>query len=464
MRCVRYIISIFCLTGCTVGPTYQATSQVDSLSQRQWHSPLPHNGEIANLETWWRQFDDPVLTGLIDQAEQHSPTLDAALARVRQARASAAGANAGLYPTLTLSGSSSRSKTESSGITSRKTTNQATIDAGWEIDLFGRKRSAIKQSRAQLASAESSWNDARVTLAAEVALAYVDERACQASLLIQSERMESQRTTWNLARIKLTAGLDAETDSDLAEAAYQASINQLEAQKGQCRQKQNLLSLLTAQPITDVAPLLETASPTVPLPREVSIQSVPANIVTQRPDVAAAASNLAAAGAAIGVAAANQYPSLSLNGIISLTKTLGTAAITTWSFGPALSLPLFQGGALAAEVERSEAVYEEARANYRSTVLTAVREVEDALTRLDTIGRRMEAAERSAIKYKDYLVTQEISYKVGNASLIELEQARRSAYAAEDTLTAARLERAQAWVSLYKSLGGGWHADTTTTR
>ena len=276
--------------------------------------------------------------------------------------------------------------------------------------------------------------------------------------------MESQRTTRDLAGIKQTAGLDTGTDRDLAEAAYQASINQLEAQKGQCSQKRNLLSLLTAQTVTSVAPLLETASATVPLPREVSIQSVPANLVTQRPDVAAAANNLAAAGAAIGVSAANQYPSLSLNGIISLTKTLGSAAIRTWSFGPALTLPLFQGGALAAEVKRSEAVYEEAEANYRNSVLTAVREVEDALTRLDTIGRRMAAAELSASKYKDYLATQEISYKVGTASLLELEEARRSAYAAEDTLTAARLERAQAWISLYKALGGGWHAETETTR
>jgi multidrug efflux system outer membrane protein len=471
-------LSAFLISACAVGPDYDPVRVESALVDQEWHGALPHGGKVADLTRWWFQFDDPVMTLLIERAENDSPTLDAALARISQARASLRKSDASLFPTATGSASVTRTLTsvgsgaarQTSGLgggTTQQTTGMggaawqtaktAGLDAGWEIDLFGGKRRAVEQSEAQLQSNEASWHDARVSLAAEVADAYVNYRACQSDRGLYEQRFSSQSDTLGLVSLKADAGLVSASDRDLSEASAADIASTLENQKGVCAQKFNLIAQLTGVPSDDLSHILSTKPDEVPVPRAAEITALPAVAIEQRPDVAVAERNLAAASAAIGVAEAERFPSLSLSGAISINKTSGSSNVSTWSFGPSLSLPIFNAGSLEAEEDRTRAVMDETVATYRKTVRAAVNEVEDALARLDAVNRRMKQAESSVDRYHRYLNATEANYKAGSVSLLDLEETRRTVYSAEETLVAARQEQAEAWIAMYKAVGGGWN-------
>ena len=447
------------LSACMVGPDYHKQVPDTALIDKTWHAPLPHGGTTADLANWWQQFDDPVMTDLILKAQTSSPSLDQALARVRQARALVTENKATLLPTLNGTASVTRGQTGAAGRTLQQTTTIAALDAGWEIDLFGGRRRGIEQTKAQLQSTQAGWHDARVTLAAEVADTYVLVRACQNDLQVLERRVKSQNDTLGLVNLKTKAGFSSTSDSDLSAATAAEALNNLESQKGICAQDVNRLVQLTGQPAAEIDAALASAKGTVPQPRATDIFSIPAKTLDQRPDVAVAERNLAAASAAIGVATAAEYPSFSLGGAIGINKVSGSSNVSTWSFGPVLSLPIFNGGALKAETERTRGVFDENLAIYRQTVRVAVNDVEDALARLDAVNRRMGAAEQSVDRYRKYLASLESSYKAGVSSLLDLEDARRTVYNAEENLIIAKQERAEAWIALYKAAGGGWSGD-----
>ncbi len=456
MKALSVCVVMFLLTGCAVAPDYEPIKVEKALVDKEWHSTLPHGGKITDLTHWWAQFDDPAMTRLIEHAEASSPTLDAALARVNQARASARKSDADLFPSVTGSASNTRRQSAAIGGTNVQTVNTASLDALWELDLFGGKRRGVEQSEAQLGANEARWHDARVTLAAEIARDYVDYRACEKTAKLYERRLASQTSTEKLVYYKVKSGLSATTEGDLSKASMLNVASMFEQQKGVCAQKLNLLAQMTTLPITELRNILASASARVPVPREADILNVPAVTIEQRPDIAVAERNLAAASAAIGVAEASRYPSLSLTGSIGLNQTSGSSTLSIWSFGPALSLPIFNAGALEAEADRTRAAYDEARATYRETVLKAVREVEDALTRLEAINSRMKQTEASVEYYHRYLETTEISYKSGTTSLLDLEETRRTVYSAEQSLIEAQQEQADTWIALYKAVGGGW--------
>lgn len=205
--------------------------------------------------------------------------------------------------------------------------------------------------------------------------------------------------------------------------------------------------------------MLAAARGAIPSPHGFEIDSIPARVIAQRPDIAEAERNLAAASAAIGVAEAARYPSFSLTGSIGISRSSGDSTVSSWGFGPALSVPVFNAGALSAEAARTRAVYEETQAAYRQAVRGAVHEVEDALSRLSVAGRRLTQAEMAVDEYRSYLRAIEAGYEAGTSSLLDLEDTRRTVYGAEDTLIAARQERVQAWIALYKAAGGGWNGE-----
>ena len=451
------------LTACAVGPDYEPVTTDSALVDKEWHGVLPHSGRVADLTRWWSQFDDPSMTQLIERSEMNSPTLDAALARINQSRSSARKSGAALLPSITGSASSTRSHSEggsAGSVSLTQTTNAASLDAQWEIDLFGGKRRALEESEAQLQSSEANWNDARVTLAAEVADAYVQYRACQNTVDLYERRLDSQSSTLSLVDFKVKTGLSAASDGDLSRASTLNDAGMLENQRGVCSQRFNLIAQLAAIPASELEKILTTAPSQVPSPRETDVLDVPAKTIEQRPDVAVAERELAAASAAIGVAEAARYPSFSLSGAIGINKTTGSTDVSTWSYGPALSVPIFNAGSLAAEADRARAVFDEKLAAYRETVRKAAKEVEDALARLDAVNRRMKQAESSVDHYRQYLKAQEASYKSGAISLLDIEETRRAVYNAEQSLIEARQERAQAWIAMYKAIGGGWKSSS----
>jgi NodT family efflux transporter outer membrane factor (OMF) lipoprotein len=192
------------------------------------------------------------------------------------------------------------------------------------------------------------------------------------------------------------------------------------------------------------------------------LKAVPAEVVRQRPDVASRERDLAAASAAIGVAEANRYPSLKLAGSLGFSDGGGSSA-STWSFGPSLSLPLFDGGARSAAVDGARASYEIAYAQWRNTVRNAVTEVEKTLVQLDNTGQRTLQAEGAAREYRRYLTGADAQRQAGTISLLTFEEARRQALAAQLELIGLQRDKVIHWVALYKALGGGWDLSTSAT-
>ena len=444
--------------GCAVGPNYRLPDATTVGVPAGWHAKLPHAGDVTELTQWWRRFDDPVLTHLIATAEQNSPTLALAVGKVRAARASVESSRGALFPSLSGSGSVTRGKDQFAAAPGLTTTKSASADAAWELDLFGGNRRSLEVNKARLASAEADWHDARVTLAAEVADAYTLAREYQNLLSLYTEEFASRQATEQLTALKIREGLTASSDALSIEASTASSANTRESQKGLYAQQINLLVSLTGLSYAKIENAFGEQGD-IPQLRDAITLALPASIVSQRPDVRSSERQLAAASADIGVAIADRLPSLTLGGAIGINATRAGGSTTTqrtWSFGPSLSVPLFTGGRAAAKVESARASYDQALASYRSSVLTAVKEIEDALVRIDTIGQRAAFAEKATANYRAYFVALEESYRAGRSSLLELEDARRQSLASQETLFAVRLEQAQSWIALYKAAGGGW--------
>jgi len=310
----------------------------------------------------------------------------------------------------------------------------------------------------------ADWHDARVSLAAEVATTYLDYRAGRLKEQYYKEQAASQDKTSELTALSAKAGFSSQADASLARASAAGTRSTALAQKAACEVLVKSLVALTGLAEPELRRLLGTATPELPQPESLKVNSIPAELLRQRPDLVSAERSLASASAQIGVAEAQRYPSLSLSGSITLSAASGTALTAPWSFGPSLSVPVFNGGKLAAGVKSAQADYDSALAGYRQTVRDAVKEVEQALVRLDSMAGREAEALTSAAGYRAYLLATEQNWRVGRASQLDLETARRSAIGAEITLLELKQSRLEYWVALYKAVGGGWNTGKGETK
>jgi NodT family efflux transporter outer membrane factor (OMF) lipoprotein len=442
------------LAGCAaVGPDYRAPV---AETPAQWSVPTPHGGSVQRLGEWWRQFDDPVLARLQQAAEQDSPTLAVAWGNVEVARATLASASAGTVPSVSgnLSVSRSRQRTVGTG-----TTRAASVDASWELDLFGKVRRKVESAQAQVEARQSDWHDARVTLAAEVASNYVEYRACGLLVDIYEQELVSIEQTAQATESLVRAGLSPSTDGALARATRASTTSSLISQRSQCEGLVKALTDLTGLPDGELKALLAGAGSALPRTPGFAVQSVPAQLLRQRPDIASRERDLAAASAEIGVVQADLYPSVQLGGSIGLSVTGGNP-FTTWSFGPSLSVPLFDGGSRRAAVASARASQEIAYAQWRDAVRNAVKEVEQALIGLDDANRRVVQAEQAAEEYRRYLVGAEAERRAGTISLLTFEEARRQSLSAQLELIGLQRDQVTYWITLYKALGGGWDRES----
>ena len=445
------------LCGCAVGPQYRAPA-VAAPSRFQSEPPAGAEAADTDLNAWWAQFDDPLVARLVHAAVLDNPTLAQARARVAQARAQLGGSQGALLPAIDANGSVIRSKALAApGATTIGTATTRSLDASWELDLFGGLRKGAEAADARLAARIADWHGARVSLGAEVATTLLGLRACEATSALLAEDLRSRQQTGQLTGLKIRAGLTATGDAVLSEASIADGRQRLQAQQLECELTIQALVELTGIDTDRLRPLL-AQSAGLPRPRGIEVRQVPAEAVAQRPDIAAGERDLAAAAAEINVAEANRYPRLTLTGSIGQTglRSGGSSATTgNWSFGPSLSLPLFDGGRRRAAVDAAMARYQEAEALYRQRVRGAVRDIEQALLRLDSFARRETDAAAAARDYERYFQTREEKFKAGNGSLFELEDARRSMLSARQTLIGVQRERVDAWIALYKALGGG---------
>ena len=433
----------------------------------QWHAPLPHNGTLTDLRSWWAQFDDPVLIELIESAQTANPTVASARSRILQARATRVAAGAALGPTLDAVGSAARGNSQPPAPLA--TTVQAGLQTAWEIDLFGANRATSEAAQARLEGAQAGWHEARVSVAAETANSYVNLRTCEQQAVVTRNDATSRAETARLSELSAKAGFTAPATAALARASAAEGSARATQQRALCDIEIKSLVALTAIP----EPLLrQKLAPVWIEPARaggLAVPSVPAQVLAQRPDVYTAEREVAAASAEVGNAEAQRYPRLSLSGSIAVgsARTGGeTVSLQTWSIGPlAVTMPLFDGGRRAANVDAAQARYEESAALYAARVRQAVREVEEALVTLESARLRTEDARTATEDYRVSFNATEARYRSGLASLVELEDARRTALAAETAWVALQRERVAAWIALYRALGGGWtRPDATAAR
>lgn len=423
-----------------------------------WQAPLPHQGSLQALSQWWTRLNDPLLVELIAAAQAISPGLAQAQSRVAQARASQVASRAALGPTLDGQAQASRGFNEQ--LATLATTAQAGLQASWEIDLFGANAAAKSAADRRLEGAQALWHEARVSVAAEVAQQTSSLRTCQAQWALAERDAHSRRETARLSSLSERAGFTAPATAALARASAADGTARAAQQRMQCDVDTKTLVALTGWDEPALRIRLQTAPPPAAPDGLFAIATVPAEVLAQRPDVYNAEREVAAAHADLGQAQAQRYPRLSLTGTVGAAwvRTGGvTTDLSTWSIGPlALSVPLLDGGRRAAQVDAAQARYTEAAALYRARVRQAVSEVEQALVRLQGTAERSESARSAASGYRASLDATTARWRAGLASLVELEDARRTALAAENALLALQHERQLAWIALYRAAGGGW--------
>ncbi len=343
------------------------------------------------------------------------------------------------------------------------TAQQSTLQAAWEIDIVGANRAVNRAAQAQFEGLQAGWHDARVIVAAEVAQVYYGLRACVQLLEVARQDTQSRMQTADSTTAGVQAGLIVPSVAALARASAAEARARENQQATACEVQRKALVALTGLEEPALRSKLEAASQHSHLRKGFAISSVPAQTITQRPDIIAAERDIMVASAQVGSAKAQRYPRLTLAGSIGALRynSMGVeSTLDTWSFGPlALSVPVFDAGQRRANVSVAETRYNEAVIGYRAKVRNAVREVEEALLNLASTQARTQEAQTASQGYTEYLQSTMQRYDQGMASLMELEEARRVALAAQSALLSLDFESKRAWITLYRAVGGGFQPD-----
>lgn len=452
------VMTLGLVSGCTtLGPDYQPPSGNDLKMPSSWSTGTalaqPETASQAS-EPWWSALNDKELESLVQAALASSPTREAAVARVAEARASQAQVVANGWPAANLTAADKRNK-QAAGLTTDATAN---IGLSWELDLFGAVRRGTEGAQARTQRSQADLANAHLSLAADVADAYSSYRQCQAALELATDDLQSRQETARLTSLKEEAGFVAPYLAARAQATAAEGLTVLSATRAQCERSLNLLVRLTGLPKVELEARLRPATG-IPAPRSLDVR-LPQEVLHARPDLVMAERAVAASVADIGLAQANRFPRLSLTGnlgYLSSATSAGTLSLGTWSFGPSLSVPLLDGGTRKAAVQAAQARYEQALAAYKQTARIAVQEVEDALTRYAAAVERRASARAAVDNYTRSFQAMDARYREGASSLLELEDARRALLAAKQTELAVRLETTQAWIALNRATGGGWN-------
>jgi len=407
---------------------------------------------------WWARFGDPVLEGLIAAAQAASPDLSSAGARVAQARSQRVMARADLWPSVQARAGLWRGRAEPGQALA--TTASGSLQTAWEIDLFGARRAASQAAQARLDGAGATQDAVRIAVAAEAALSYVQFRACQAQADLALMDSRSREETARLTALAATSGLRARADAALAQAGAAQGRALTVQQQAQCDRLLKALVALTAMDEPALRDRLAAAPGRLPPVAPPAVAVLPAALLQQRPDLSAAAAEVDATGAELAQRQAQRWPQMAVQGQIGLARASGvdfTRDGSVWSLGPlSVTIPVFDGGRRDAAQRAAAAAYDDASTRYRAALRQAVREVEEALVRVEAARSREADTRQAAQSLAEVLRGTQERWTAGLASQFELEDARRSALAARAALVDLEREQVESAIALYRALGGGW--------
>lgn len=460
MKLLVLIINLIFLSSCSlVGPNYDGAPELDL--PQSWNHKLGEDfvaGDI-DLTEWWKNLSDPILDELIKEASKDNLNIRMAISRVEEARGNFGIVDSLRFPQLDLEGSVKRSKTsESASYTSSITDTYSTLglDLGWEIDVFGFVRRSVEAADAEIDASVEYYRDVMVVLYSEIAKSYVSARTYQARLKFANDNVKNQKETVGIVAARYEAELVSEIDvfqSKQNLAASEAAIPLLNASLD--RTINRLAVLLGKKPGYLQDKLLQPKA--IPQPPQKITLFLPAEILRQRPDIRQAERDLAAQTARIGITVAEMYPRFSLGGTIGISKASDNSGNTEYySFGPSFTWEVFNAGRHEAEIKVQDERLEQARASYEKTVLTALEEVENALTAYNEEQYRIQKIKSSVDASKNVNEITRARYSAGLIDFQEVLDAQRVVFNQEDDLATSQGELIQHLIDIYWSMGGGW--------
>jgi multidrug efflux system outer membrane protein len=447
---------VLLLSGCAVGPELRTPSAASLQLPGDFHSPSGDAADQASLTQWWTSFGDPQLTSFVDRALAGNNNLATAQARLRAARAGYRASEGARLPTLSAGGSASRQEVVE-GIGPTGTNLNAGLDASWEADIFGRLARTAQAARATAESSAASLSDVQRSLAAEVALNYVDARQSQARLAVARENLAIQDNTLQIVGWRVDAGLASDVELQQATAQRAQTAASIPNLEQAFQSAANQIAVLLGQAPGTITAELDPARG-IPLGPDNVEAGLPADLLSRRPDLIVAQQNLIAELARVGVAQAQLYPALRFSGSLSSSAAnfgnLGTNILGNLLGN--ITAPIFQGGQLRARVEQQQATADAALSTYRQAVLVALQDVENSLVAIDRTKARELQLETAEAAARESARLAQTRYESGLIDFQTLLNAQQSMLSAQDSRTAARAARANASIQLFKALGGGW--------
>jgi len=460
---IPLLFAVCIFSGCvTVGPDYSPPNmQVPEVWQNEISEGIiGTQSSQGNLASWWTNFNDPVLTSLIEKGVTGNLNLKQALNSVRQARIQRGITDADRFPSVNSSGSAGRaySKDISGDFTGRNSFRLG-LDASWEVDLFGGVKRSIEAADADLEATEESYRDVLVSLLAEVALNYIEVRSYQAQILVAESHLKSQEETYNITKWRYQAGLTTELDVENASKNLEQTRSQIPSLKSSLKQTKNRIAVLLGSEPGALDSELDEYRPIPVVPNEIAL-GIPADLLRRRPDLRKAERELAAQTAKIGVAEAKRYPKVSLSGDIGLSALalgdLFSSDRLSTGVSSGISWPVYDAGRIMKNIAIQYAAQEQKLIAYKAALLTALEDVENAMTsytyglaRRESLLKALESAEQAA-------ETSRAQYSSGLIDFQSVLEAESTFLTFQNNVVQSDAQIIKNLIGLYKALGGGW--------
>jgi multidrug efflux system outer membrane protein len=450
---------LFALAGCTViGPDYQ---RPEVAKPEAFRFQVAEARELANA-AWWRQFNDPVLEGLIDEALASNRDLRAAAARVEEFAGRLTTTRSQALPQIGYGASGARDRlserldTPVGGLPNPQTTYQAFLSASWEIDLWGRIRRLSEGAQADMLATEEARRGVVLTLVSAVATGYILLRDLDKQAEIARRTAGTREEAVKLFDLRFKGGVVSQVELAQVTSEYEAAAAAIPSAERAVAQAENALAVLVGRnpgPIARGRTIDELVLPGVPA-------GLPSELLERRPDIRQAEQNLIGANARIGAARALYFPTITLTGLLGTASAafgnLFTGPARVWSYAGSLSGPIFTGGSIEGTVAQAEAQQKQLLAAYERTIQTAFREVDDALVDQSKSRERLAAQGRQVAALRDYARLSKARYEGGYSSYLEVLDAERSLFGAELGYVQTQFDLFSALVNVYKAMGGGW--------
>jgi multidrug efflux system outer membrane protein len=459
MRRLLVLALMILLGGCMVGPDY-VRPVVDVPAAFRYEDK--NAKETANTE-WWKQFQDPVLNGLIGEALANNRNIKIAVANIEQAAAVLVQTRSPLYPQVGYGGSAARERASEartlpvpSVIPNPQTSYQVLASASWEIDLWGRIRRLSESAQAELLATEEAWHGVILSLVASVASDYIQLLGLDQQLLVAKQTLATYAESVKLFELRFKYGQVSQMTVEQARSQYEtaaAVIPQLESQIAQTESALCILLGRNPGPVPRGKTIHQLALPAVPA-------GLPSDVLSNRPDIRQSEQNLIAANAQIGAAKALYFPTISLTGAYGFASTdlsnLFKGPAHTWSYAGAFAGPIFTGGAISGQVKQAEAARSAALFSYELTIQSAFSDAENALVARSKLLEQVQAQERLVKANSEYVRLSRLQYDGGYAPYSTVLQAEQQLFPSELNYAQYRAALFNSLVNIYKAMGGGW--------